>query len=287
MGVEVPSNPINRKEQYLAKIAGQAVEIPAEPITREEAYLDEIAKNGSGGGGTTNYNNLSNQPQINNNTLIGNKSASDLGLVAAEEGKGLSKNDYTDADKAKVEAAKNEFVGTLAEWEALSPAQQKAFDTYQITNDFDPSEIAIPTASASKLGGIKVGDGLSIDANGVLSAEASSEWSTNEHEVGTWIDGSKVYEKTVQVTLGGSSDTDRLLISGLAPTRAWIVDSDFVYNTGAEQLHFYLGCRVNGVMTTGFLINKSGGLYVRINNNYAGVDGLSGYVTIRYVKPTV
>ena len=112
-----------------------------------------------------------------------------------------------------------------------------------------------------------------------------SEWSTTEHEVGTWIDGTPVYEKTVAVTLGGAGDTDRLLVSGLAPTRAWIADSDFVYNTGAEQLHFYLGVRVNGVWTTGFLINKSDGLYVRLNNNYAGVEGVSGYVTIRYVKP--
>lgn len=117
------------------------------------------------------------------------------------------------------------------------------------------------------------------------SGGASNEWSTTEHEVGTWIDGTPVYERTVAVTLGGADDTDRLLVSALAPTRAWIVDSDFVFNAGSEQLHFFLGSRVNGVWTTGFLINKSDGLYVRLNNNYAGVDGVSGYITIRYVKP--
>lgn len=85
MGVEVPSNPINRKEQYLAKIAGQAVEIPAEPLTREEAYLDEIAKNGSGGGGgTSNYEDLENKPQIAGTTLSGNKSLADLGIASAQ-----------------------------------------------------------------------------------------------------------------------------------------------------------------------------------------------------------
>lgn len=57
---------------------------------------------GGGGGGTSNYNDLSNKPQIGGTTLTGNKSASDLGLVAAVEGKGLSTNDYTDADKAIV-----------------------------------------------------------------------------------------------------------------------------------------------------------------------------------------
>lgn len=146
----------------------------------------------------------------------------------------------------------------------------------------------LPVASAETLGGVKIGENLEIDESGVLSAnvpESGNNWSTDEHEVGTWIDGTPVYEKTIQVTLGGASDTDRLLVSGLAPTRAWIVDSDFVNNTGSEQLHFYLGARVNGVWTTGFLMNKSDGLYVRLNNNYGGVEGLTGYVTIRYVKP--
>ena len=85
MGVQIPSEPITRKEQYLAKIAGQAVEIPAEPITREEAYLAAIAKGGGGGGGTGDYNDLINQPQIGGNTLVGNKSASDLGLASEED----------------------------------------------------------------------------------------------------------------------------------------------------------------------------------------------------------
>jgi len=68
----------------------------------DEILLGLIKKNGGGGGGTTNYNDLSNQPQINGNTLVGDKSASDLGLVAAEAGKGLSENDFTDEDKAIV-----------------------------------------------------------------------------------------------------------------------------------------------------------------------------------------
>ena len=41
---------------------------------------DVLNVTGGGGGGTTNYNELSNQPQINDVTLIGNKSLSDLGF---------------------------------------------------------------------------------------------------------------------------------------------------------------------------------------------------------------
>ena len=44
------SDPITRKEQYYAKMAGEDISIP-EPITREEQYLDEIAEGGGGGGG--------------------------------------------------------------------------------------------------------------------------------------------------------------------------------------------------------------------------------------------
>lgn len=46
-------NPITRKEQYLAKAAGESVSIPEEPHTREEMYLEKIAEGGGGGGGTT------------------------------------------------------------------------------------------------------------------------------------------------------------------------------------------------------------------------------------------
>lgn len=48
-----------------------------------------------------------NRPSINNVTLIGNKTGADLGLVNAEQGKGLSTNDYTTADKNKLAAIGN------------------------------------------------------------------------------------------------------------------------------------------------------------------------------------
>ena len=47
-------------------------------------YLHGIAYgkgSGSGSGGTDDYNDLDNKPQINSTTLIGNKNTSDLNLV--------------------------------------------------------------------------------------------------------------------------------------------------------------------------------------------------------------
>lgn len=57
------------------------------------------------------------------------------------EGKGLSTNDFTDADKAAI-------------------------------SDFEPYEL--PTASADTLGGVKIGAGLKV-TDGVLSAEGGGE----------------------------------------------------------------------------------------------------------------
>jgi len=136
---------------------------------------------GGGGGGTSNYNDLSNQPQINGNTLVGNKTASDLGLVAAEAGKGLSSNDYTDddkaivggvtaalADKADKSAVKNEFLGTLDEWNALTVEQRKAYDTYQIKGDYADGSGGMP------------------------------DYSTTEQKTGQkWIDGKDIYRLVI------------------------------------------------------------------------------------------
>lgn len=105
----LPNKPITRKEHYLAKIAGQNVGIPDKPKTREEQYLDEIARHGGGGGGTSDYTDLDNKPQINNITLSGNKSTEDLipigdGLTFDEDGKlkatggSGGTTDYTDLE---------------------------------------------------------------------------------------------------------------------------------------------------------------------------------------------
>lgn len=72
-------DPITRKEQYYSYMAGESSYLP-EPITREEQYLYYLCVNGAGGGsgGTTNYNDLTNQPQINGVTLTGNKASAAL-----------------------------------------------------------------------------------------------------------------------------------------------------------------------------------------------------------------
>lgn len=118
-------------------------------MLNDEILLGLIKANAGGGGGTTNYNLLENKPQIAGTELQGNKSLADFGIASAQD-------------------VKKEFIGTLAEWNALSPAQQKAFDTYQITDDY--SEALMPN------------------------------YSTTEQKTGQkWIDGKDIYCKVIEL----------------------------------------------------------------------------------------
>ena len=51
-----------------------------DPVT----YMLSIKNGGGGGGGTSNYNQLSNKPQINSVELSGNKSLHDLGIAGED-----------------------------------------------------------------------------------------------------------------------------------------------------------------------------------------------------------
>lgn len=71
--------PQSRSEAILqATINGE--EYTDYPQSRIEELLLELKAVIEAGGGTTDYEQLQNLPQINSHTLIGDKSASDLGL---------------------------------------------------------------------------------------------------------------------------------------------------------------------------------------------------------------
>lgn len=84
---------------------------------------------------------LSLEDYPNNETLIAVINAIDATKVDKEEGKGLSTNDYTTAEKEKLSQLEN---------------------------------YTLSKASEDTLGGIKIGDNLTIDENGKLSAVASA-----------------------------------------------------------------------------------------------------------------
>lgn len=68
------------------EMAGASGLVPAPQATDVDKYLKSDgtwATVSGGGGGTTNYNSLTNKPRVNNVTLQGNKTLSDLGIQPA------------------------------------------------------------------------------------------------------------------------------------------------------------------------------------------------------------
>ena len=60
----------------------------------------------------------------------------------------------------------------------------------------------LPIASDSVLGGVKDGNGLSIENDGKLNANSSEvQYSTSEKRIGTWVDGTALFEKTLIGTI--------------------------------------------------------------------------------------
>lgn len=74
----------------------------------------------------------------------------------------------------------------------------------------------LPIASAETLGGVKVGNNLTIDANGVLSAPPPvPSYSATEQATGQkWIDGKVIYFKTVEIDNPVSTGTPTSVAHG-------------------------------------------------------------------------
>lgn len=111
----------------------------------------------------------------------------------------------------------------------------------------------LPIASDSVLGGVKVGNGLSIENDGKLNVNASVssevQYSTLEKRIGTWVDGTPLFEKTIigtiqldgrnESVLGRKSEllpnaNVRFIDSSMSTEIMTIVDgfvSVYIYNT--------------------------------------------------------
>ena len=96
------------------------------------------------------------------------------------DGKGLSTNDLTDTLKSNYETAYAHSQAAHAPVNAqknsdITKAEIEAKLTGQITSHTHAETYTLPAATSSTLGGIKVGKGLSITADGILNTAASGD----------------------------------------------------------------------------------------------------------------
>ena len=115
--------------EHIRRIQGDSIHLVS--VNGDEPRTLRSIGNG-GGGGTKDYNALQNLPSINGTTVQGNKTLSDYGLTAEMSpalngkvdkvsGKGLSSNDFTNADKSKLNGIEaGAEVNVNADWNAVS-----------------------------------------------------------------------------------------------------------------------------------------------------------------------
>ena len=137
-----------------------------------EGYVEGMINFEGGGGGTSDYAALQNKPLINNVELVGNKTTEDLNI---------SYDDLTNKP-------------TIRNMPDSSGAAAGDVLTHTTSGDVWQAPVKeLPTYIAENDKYLKVVNG------GLAWAAASSgiNYSTDEHIIGTWIDGKPLYQKTL------------------------------------------------------------------------------------------
>lgn len=258
--------PINRKEKFLdAILTGNTEDLPV-PITREETYLDEIAKK-PGGGGSSNYNDLNNRPQMNSVTLAGNKSTEDLIPI----GSGLRFN-----SNGELEATGGG--GGTSDYDDL---------------DNKPQINSVTLSGNKSLADIGVGDPSDLDttvktdlvsAINELVAGNSNNYSTSEKVVGTWIDGKPLYQKTIACGAMPNATT-KTVASGLTNENVNRIYGFTINSTGIVIPLPYVDVSSNSAVQIHIsYLTESHEIRIMTGSDRRGFS--TSYVTLQYTKTT-
>lgn len=154
----------------------------------------------------------------------------------------------------------------------------KIGDNISVTEDGTISTHAaysLPTAAADTLGGVKVGDGLSIN-DGVLSVTKHA-FTATEQEIGTYLTD-PLYEITAAVTVPAAGTLANVVALPANCNQVVSLDGYVTISGTTYPLNFAAGTDVT--------------LYTGVNATHiemlsgSDIAGATGYVTIKYSKTT-
>ena len=153
------------------------------------------------------------------------------------------------------------------------------------TGVLSASGYELPIAGAETLGGVKVGSGLSINAEtGVLSA-SSQTWDYSTSEVNTgqkWIGGKEIYCKVYQHAL--TNNTAFTLEEDFALTKSLVkIDQLITAEVDGKKYASAMGTMVSANDIVICQISEDD-LIVVVRDNYSAY---TGYFTVYYTKTTV
>ncbi len=169
---------------------------------------------------------------------------------------------------------------------AVIPAKStNATYTYEVTMKANMANTALAIYSSSGKGASSILDvyvtiQYTKTTDSAISIGDDTDYSTEEKIVGTWIDGSPIFQRTVQMTLPAKDSDITLnvsswninLVVSCQGTSASMQSAPMTTYVGNSNYHYH--CFVN-------MPNKL--LYVRNLGSTLGVGGV-GYVTVQYTK---
>ena len=166
----------------------------------DKKLFQHVNAQSGGTGGTSDYKQLINKPQVNGVTLNGNKTAEDLNLLSKDT-------------EQEVTGNKN-FTGTL-QYKGEEVATTSALTTLETTVGTKADKTELPAKATNETLGLVKPDGTTITVNedGTLSAVGAGEVTANDvaysngeyTSVKEALDALLYVAPTVQFTQGGSS----------------------------------------------------------------------------------
>ena len=260
-------------------------------------------------GGTTNYNDLSNKPQINSHTLFGNMSSSDLGLVSESELEDYvtetaletALGDYVTATSLEttlddyvtetaLETTLGDYVTETALETALGDYVTDSDLTTALSDKQDTLTTAQQTAVDSGITSTLVGQISTNETNiSTFHKEAGTDIYFSEIEpTGTITDGSYWISTTATKIYHASANVFDELYTGV--NENWIYypinvgSGNYTASSTAPKITGYgaLICLLSGTATAGASTNTNGVW----DGQARTVTANNGYITIAYRTST-
>lgn len=232
-----------------------------------QAMLAAKAVSGGGGGGgdTTNYNDLSNKPQINGNTLSGNKTSAQLGL-----------------------ASTSDIPTTLAELSDDS-THRTVTDTEKVAWNAKASTATATTSTAglmssadkTKLNGIAEGAEVNVQSDWNVTSTTSDAYIKNKPTIPTTLSQltedstHRVVTDTEKATWNGKQDAPNVLFTNRNTGTTYTLIEQLTQTIEAGQICRLTGSVVyNSAQPNGIIISRSNdaGLFNNVGNLLAKTE---------------
>ena len=166
------------------KSTQMVVESNPDALAQIWAAIDELKAGGGGSGGTTNYENLSNKPQLNGVTLEGNKTLDQVGVLAKNQGSSNSGKylsvgsdgnvvpaDAPSGGTVDPEQIKQAVNGYLEENPVSGMTAEQERQLEQNTTDVDDLKSALPDKLDTNQGSDNAGKSMVVGPDGMITPD--------------------------------------------------------------------------------------------------------------------